>query len=171
MLDEPTAALGVAQTAQVLDLITRLRERGLGVVLISHNLADVFEVADRIVVLRLGRRVATFKTERDDASEEVVGAITGATRMSTTARRRAPDEPPRRPSRRTRRAGRRRAADAEEPARSAARPAGARIAQLGSLRVAIVLALIWIIFQSPERQLPQRRSTSPTWCCRSPPSG
>ncbi len=55
LLDEPTAALGVPQTEQVLELIGRLRERGLGVVVISHNLADVFEVADRIVVLRLGR--------------------------------------------------------------------------------------------------------------------
>ena len=55
MLDEPTAALGVRQTAQVLELIKRLRERGLGVVVISHNLADVFEVTDRIFVLRLGR--------------------------------------------------------------------------------------------------------------------
>src|SRR5918996_315391 len=59
LLDEPTAALGVAQTAQVLDLVGRLRERGLGVVVISHNLEDVFNVADRIVVLRLGRREAT----------------------------------------------------------------------------------------------------------------
>ena len=55
ILDEPTAALGVAQTAQVLGLVGRLRERGLGVILVSHNLADVFAVADRIVVLRLGR--------------------------------------------------------------------------------------------------------------------
>ena len=60
LLDEPTAALGVAQTAPVLDLIKRLRERGLGVVVISHNLADVFEVADRIFVLRLGRPAGTF---------------------------------------------------------------------------------------------------------------
>jgi D-xylose transport system ATP-binding protein len=77
LLDEPTAALGVAQTRQVLDLIRRLRERGLGVVVISHNLADVFDVADRIVVLRLGRRVATFDV-RDASQEDVVGAITGA---------------------------------------------------------------------------------------------
>ncbi len=77
LLDEPTAALGVAQTRQVLDLIMRLREQGLGVVVISHNLADVFEVADRIVVLRLGRRIASFdaQTVRRD---EVVAAITGA---------------------------------------------------------------------------------------------
>ena len=77
MLDEPTAALGVAQTKQVLDLIKRLKERGLGVVLISHNVLDVFEVADRIIVLRLGRRVATFETA-NTSHDEVVGAITGA---------------------------------------------------------------------------------------------
>jgi D-xylose transport system ATP-binding protein len=77
LLDEPTAALGVAQTAQVLSLVKRLRERGLGVVVISHNLEDVFEVADRIVVLRLGRREATFDVKKT-TREEVVAAITGA---------------------------------------------------------------------------------------------
>ncbi len=76
-LDEPTAALGVAQTRQVLDLIKRLREQGLGVVVISHNLADVFEVCDRIVVLRLGRRVSSFDV-RSSNREQVVAAITGA---------------------------------------------------------------------------------------------
>ena len=55
MLDEPTAALGVAQTAEVLNLIERVRDRGLGVIIISHNMEDVRAVADRIVVLRLGR--------------------------------------------------------------------------------------------------------------------
>ena len=63
MLDEPTAALGVAQTAEVLNLIERLRETGLGVILISHNMADVQAVADRIVVLRLGRNAAEFRVE------------------------------------------------------------------------------------------------------------
>jgi len=77
LLDEPTAALGVAQTAQVLALIKRLRERGLGVVVITHNLHEVFEVADRIIVLRLGRRVATFERTAS-TPEEVVAAITGA---------------------------------------------------------------------------------------------
>ncbi len=77
ILDEPTAALGVEQTRQVKDLIKRLRERDLGVVVISHNLADVFDVSDRIIVLRLGRRVATFDTHGTDA-EHVVAAITGA---------------------------------------------------------------------------------------------
>ncbi len=76
LLDEPTAALGVAQTRQVLELIRRLREQGLGVVVISHNLRDVFSVADRIIVLRLGKRVATFDVKA--AREvEVVAAITG----------------------------------------------------------------------------------------------
>jgi D-xylose transport system ATP-binding protein len=77
LLDEPTAALGVAQTRQVLNLIRRLRDQGLGVVVISHNLADVFEVADRVIVLRLGRRVATFDV-KNTTSERVVAAITGA---------------------------------------------------------------------------------------------
>jgi D-xylose transport system ATP-binding protein len=77
LLDEPTAALGVEQTAQVKDLIRRLRERGLGVVVISHNLADIFDVSDRIIVLRLGRRVATFDTHTTN-QEAVVAAITGA---------------------------------------------------------------------------------------------
>lgn len=77
LLDEPTAALGVAQTRQVLALIRRLKERGLGVVVISHNLADVFQVTDRIVVMRLGRRVKDFDV-RSASQEEVVGAITGA---------------------------------------------------------------------------------------------
>jgi D-xylose transport system ATP-binding protein len=77
MLDEPTAALGVAQTRQVLDLVKRLKDRGLGVVVISHNLQDVFEMADRIIVLRLGQRVATFDRETS-TPDQVVGAITGA---------------------------------------------------------------------------------------------
>ncbi|HYO59868.1 ATP-binding cassette domain-containing protein [Archangium sp.] len=76
LLDEPTAALGVAQTRQVLDLIRRLREQGLGVVVISHNLVDVFSVADRIIVMRLGRRVATFDV-KSVKEVEVVSAITG----------------------------------------------------------------------------------------------
>ena len=76
LLDEPTAALGVPQTKQVLALIGRLRERGLGVVVISHNLANVFEVADRIVVLRLGRTAGDFKAE-ETTEEHVISAITG----------------------------------------------------------------------------------------------
>ena len=77
MLDEPTAALGVAQTAEVIALVKRLRDRGLGVVVISHNLADVFEMADRIIVLYLGRRAATFD-KATSTREQVVAAITGA---------------------------------------------------------------------------------------------
>src|SRR5207245_1192415 len=77
LLDEPTAALGVAQTRQVLNLIRRLREQGLAVVVISHNLADVFEVVDRVIVLRLGRRVGTFEV-KSTTPERVVAAITGA---------------------------------------------------------------------------------------------
>jgi len=77
LLDEPTAALGVAQTQHVLDLIRRLRDRGLGCVVISHNLHEVFNVADRIAVLRLGRRVATF-IRSETTPEAVVSAITGA---------------------------------------------------------------------------------------------
>jgi simple sugar transport system ATP-binding protein len=80
-MDEPTAALGVVQTRRVLDLILRVRERGLSVVLISHNMPEVMEVADRVEVLRLGRRVATFK--RGEATmEDLVGAMTGAVRQA-----------------------------------------------------------------------------------------
>jgi D-xylose transport system ATP-binding protein len=77
ILDEPTAALGVAQTRQVLDLIHRLREKGLAVVVVSHNMQDVFTVADRIVVMRLGRRSGTFNVKAS-TQEQVVAAIMGA---------------------------------------------------------------------------------------------
>jgi D-xylose transport system ATP-binding protein len=77
-LDEPTAALGVAQTRQVLDLVKRLAEQGLAVVIVSHNLIDVFEVADRITVLRLGRNVGVY--DKDATNEqEIVQAITVGT--------------------------------------------------------------------------------------------
>jgi simple sugar transport system ATP-binding protein len=76
-MDEPTAALGVVQTRHVLDLIKRVRDQGLSVVLISHNMPEVFEVADRIEVLRLGERVAQLKRQ-DVTMEDVVGAMTGA---------------------------------------------------------------------------------------------
>jgi D-xylose transport system ATP-binding protein len=78
ILDEPTAALGVAQTRQVLDLVRRLTEKDLGVVVISHNLHDIFEVADRIAVLRLGQRVALFERSKT-TQEDVVHAITAGT--------------------------------------------------------------------------------------------
>jgi D-xylose transport system ATP-binding protein len=88
MLDEPTAALGVPQTKQVLELIKRLRERNLGVIVISHNLANVFEVADRIFVLRLGREAGVFETSKT-SEEQIVGAITGAN-SDTAEQRRQP---------------------------------------------------------------------------------
>jgi simple sugar transport system ATP-binding protein len=76
-MDEPTAALGVVQTRNVLDLIKRVRETGLAVVLISHNMPEVMEVSDRVEVLRLGERVARFTTA-ETTMEELVGAMTGA---------------------------------------------------------------------------------------------
>ena len=97
LLDEPTAALGVAQTAEVLDLIERVRDRGLGVIMISHNMEDVRAVADRIVVLRLGRNTGVFYP--DASNHELVGAITGAADNAVS-----------------RRSGRRQAASAEHPA-------------------------------------------------------
>ena len=92
MLDEPTAALGVAQTAEVLNLIERLRDRGHGVIMISHNMEDVRAVADRIVVLRLGRNNGVFTP--DSSNAELVGAITGATdnAVSRRAARREADD-------------------------------------------------------------------------------
>jgi D-xylose transport system ATP-binding protein len=78
ILDEPTAALGVAQTRQVLNLVRRLAERDLGVVIISHNLHDIFECADRITVLRLGQKVALFE-RATTSQQEVVHAITAGT--------------------------------------------------------------------------------------------
>ena len=84
MLDEPTAALGVAQTAEVLNLIERVRDRGLGVIMISHNMEDVRAVADRIVVLRLGRNNGVFYP--DTSNQELVSAITGAADNSVSRR-------------------------------------------------------------------------------------
>jgi simple sugar transport system ATP-binding protein len=77
LLDEPTAALGVVQTKSVLDLIRRVRDRGLGVVFVSHSMPHVIEVADEVQVMRLGRRVATYKA-KETTMEELVGAMTGA---------------------------------------------------------------------------------------------
>ncbi|MFI6345899.1 ATP-binding cassette domain-containing protein [Streptomyces sp. NPDC050560] len=85
ILDEPTAALGVEQTAQVLDLVERLRERGLAVLLISHNMADVKAVADKVAVLRLGRNNGVFDV-RTTSQEEIISAITGATDNAVTRR-------------------------------------------------------------------------------------
>jgi D-xylose transport system ATP-binding protein len=85
LLDEPTAALGVVQTAEVLDLIERLRENGEAVLMISHNLEDVHAVADRVVVLRLGRNNGVFDI-KDVSSHDVVAAITGASDNVVTRR-------------------------------------------------------------------------------------
>ncbi|WP_051943062.1 ATP-binding cassette domain-containing protein [Streptacidiphilus rugosus] len=85
ILDEPTAALGVEQTAQVLDLVERLRHRGLGVILISHNMVDVRAVADTVAVLRLGRNNGTFPV-RETTQESIISAITGATDNAVTRR-------------------------------------------------------------------------------------
>ncbi len=93
MLDEPTAALGVAQTAEVLNLVERLRENGLAVILISHNMSDVMAVADRVVVLRLGRNNGEFRVA-ETTSQQIIAAITGATSnaVSERAARRSPLE-------------------------------------------------------------------------------
>lgn len=85
ILDEPTAALGVEQTAQVLDLVERLRERGHAVILISHNMADVKAVADKVAVLRLGRNNGVFDVATT-SQEEIISAITGATDNAVTRR-------------------------------------------------------------------------------------
>jgi simple sugar transport system ATP-binding protein len=76
-MDEPTAALGVVQTRNVLDQIKRVRDQGLSLVLISHNMPEVFEVADRIEVLRLGKRVARLRPD-EVSMEDIVAAMTGA---------------------------------------------------------------------------------------------
>ncbi|MFE9769339.1 ATP-binding cassette domain-containing protein [Streptomyces sp. NPDC005808] len=85
ILDEPTAALGVEQTAQVLDLVERLRERGLAVILITHNMADAKAVADEVAVLRLGRNNGVFEV-KSTSQEEIISAITGATDNAVTRR-------------------------------------------------------------------------------------
>lgn len=75
-LDEPTAALGVVQTENVLDLIKRVRDKGIGVVFVSHSMPEVLSVADTVQVMRRGRRVATYRAA-DSSIEELVGAMTG----------------------------------------------------------------------------------------------
>ncbi|MEV0406998.1 ATP-binding cassette domain-containing protein [Actinoallomurus sp. NPDC050550] len=87
ILDEPTAALGVAQTAEVLNLIDRLREGGHGVIMISHNMDDVLSVADTVAVLRLGRNNGVFDAV-EASTEQIVTAITGAADNAVTRRRR-----------------------------------------------------------------------------------
>jgi simple sugar transport system ATP-binding protein len=91
LLDEPTAALGVVQTKSVLDLIRRVRDRGLGVVFISHQMPAVLEVADEVQVMRLGRRVAVFRAA-GTTMEELVGAMTGAVTQDNAAQAAVLDE-------------------------------------------------------------------------------
>ena len=85
ILDEPTAALGVAQTAEVLNLVERLRENGLAVIMISHNMQDVQAVSDRVAVLRLGKNNGTFRM-KDVSADDLIAAITGATDNVVTQR-------------------------------------------------------------------------------------
>ena len=134
LLDEPTAALGVAQTAQVLSLIKRLRERNLGAIVISHNLADVFEVADRIFVLRLGRGAGTSRPRKPPSS------------------RSSGRSPERRSTTRPNSGG-----SHEDPPPACGRPVRAVMSRdalrrflqgdLASLRVILAIAVIWMIFQ------------------------
>jgi simple sugar transport system ATP-binding protein len=81
LMDEPTAAISVRQVAEVLDLLRRLRDQGIAVVLISHRMPDVFAVCDRVVVLRRGHKVAD-KPIQGSSPEEVTGLITGAIRAA-----------------------------------------------------------------------------------------
>jgi simple sugar transport system ATP-binding protein len=81
-MDEPTAALGVVQRGRVLDTIRRVRDRGVSVVLVSHNMPEVLAVADRVEVLRMGRRVATY-TAAQASVDDLVGAMTGALELSS----------------------------------------------------------------------------------------
>jgi fructose transport system ATP-binding protein len=90
IMDEPTAALGVRETRQVLDLIRRVRDNGLPVVLISHNMPDVFAVADRIHIHRLGRRVALVEAS-SLTMDDAVAVMTGARSAETLAQVRVPD--------------------------------------------------------------------------------
>jgi simple sugar transport system ATP-binding protein len=80
-MDEPTAAISVRQVAEVLDLIRRLRDTGIAVLFISHRMTDVFDVCDRIVVMRRGRKVADKKIA-NSSPEEVTGLITGAIQLA-----------------------------------------------------------------------------------------
>jgi fructose transport system ATP-binding protein len=84
IMDEPTAALGVKETGQVVDLIKRVRERGLPVILISHDMPHVFELADRIHIMRLGKRAAIV-TPQTHTMSEAVAIMTGATAVPTAA--------------------------------------------------------------------------------------
>ena len=134
MLDEPTAALGVRQTAMVLSLVKRLRDRGYGVLVISHNLADVFEVADRIFVLRLGQKAGEFGT--DASQDQVVAAITGASGNGGTAMSAA-------------------GATVDDEDVEVRSPRGELLRRfiagdLAELRVVLALAVIWLVFYAQE---------------------
>jgi D-xylose transport system ATP-binding protein len=91
LLDEPTASLGVEQTGQLLDLIEELRDRGLGVLLISHNMGDIKAVADRVAVLRLGRNNGLFDVNTTP-QEQIISSITGAADNSVAQRTTLPEE-------------------------------------------------------------------------------
>jgi simple sugar transport system ATP-binding protein len=80
-MDEPTAALGVRQTRKVIELVRRVADRGVAVVLISHNMPEVLEASDRVEVLRLGKRVARYDAKQTNV-DELVGAMTGALEMT-----------------------------------------------------------------------------------------
>lgn len=84
LLDEPTAALGVEQSAQVLNLVRRLRDEGRSVIMVSHNMRDVLDVADRVIVLRLGQKVAEFDRDGLDV-DKLIAAITGAVDLRSAA--------------------------------------------------------------------------------------
>ena len=180
ILDEPTAALGVAQTAEVLDLIERVRERGLGVVMISHNMEDVRAVADRVVVLRLGRNNGVFDAhasqrgagQRDHRRHRQLrlaplgapGGDVGRPGGDTMTTNPAVD-----PSTDETRRGRRDGADAaprldrlDERLAAEAGIAGAvrafvrrvRAGDIGALPVVVGLVIIWTVFQIAEPGVP-----------------
>jgi len=92
IMDEPAAALGVEQTEIVLSLVERLREQGVGVILISHNMQHVLRVADRVVVMRLGRKVAELDIDGQTTGTGLVGLITGAIEGTTSIPPRAPQK-------------------------------------------------------------------------------
>ncbi|MFC6066161.1 ATP-binding cassette domain-containing protein [Streptomyces ochraceiscleroticus] len=91
LLDEPTASLAVKQTIEVLDIIERLRERGLGVLLISHNMGDIKAVADQVTVLRLGRNNGVFDV-RTTSQEQIISSITGTTEHAVSQRKSEAEE-------------------------------------------------------------------------------
>lgn len=91
LLDEPTASLGIEQTSQLLDLIEELRDQGLGVLLISHNMGDIKAVADRVAVLRLGRNNGFFDVTTT-SQEQIISSITGASDNAVAHRTSRPEE-------------------------------------------------------------------------------